>query len=139
MKRKDAQPNPVSTALALIKSDSRNATEALASEGHNPLHELILVAQGKSRRAHPTVLKVISLLEKIATANPAIAPMVLLVKAEVESELLGCTSQREINRINLALLQYQHAAMKPVEQPQPENIGEGTFAEAVARHGAKLN
>ena len=116
------------------------ATAAMVTELHDPLRELIAVAKGKSKTPHPTVQKVLDLLARIAEANPLIAPQVLLVRSQVERDLLGFASQQEINRINLALLPYAYSILKAVEPPAPPvDISEGSFAAAVIRSGAKLS
>ena len=131
----------VETGLEILASSEIEsaAREAMKLEGHDPMRELIRVTQGRAPRWNRTVRKAIVVLECVAQTNPEVAEYVLALKREVETELLGLVSQKEINRINLALLPYQHAPLKPVEPPPPEEIGDGTFAQAVAKFGARSN
>ena len=111
-----------SKELALLKRPSKDraqrATEILAEEDHDPMRELVRVAKGNAPLTHPTVIKVLEFLKRLIETpgvDPAITAAASMLRPLVEKDLLGFTSQQEINRINIALLNYKHPELKAVE------------------------
>ena len=90
--------------------------EVLASYEHDPLAALIRVAKGEGGiEQNATAVKVIELLDRLIAKAPEVAPQCSLLKMAVQRDLLYHVEQHEIDKINLALLEYQKARLKPVD------------------------
>lgn len=90
--------------------------EVLASYEHDPLAALIQVAKGEGGlEQNATAVKVVEFLDRLTAKIPEIASQCSMLKLAIQRDLLYHVDQHEIDKINLALLEYQKARLKPVD------------------------
>ena len=90
--------------------------EVLANYEHDPLAALIRFVKGDDRiEQDATAVMVIELLDRLIDKAPEVAPQCSLLKTKVQSNWLYPVVRRERNKVNLALLEYQKARLKPVD------------------------
>ena len=123
------------------RGGSERVTQILREEDHDPWRELVRVAKSQAPLTHPTVLRVLEFLRVLPTRPdmPSSARQAAVKLIEiVERDLLGYTTQAEVNRINIALLPYARPELKSIEfDTGAVGTVAAAFFDAVTRAGAK--
>jgi hypothetical protein len=127
MPRKPKQPEPVT---AMIAVDPRAAVQRMAELGHDPMAELIRNVRGQGDYCYLPVEQACDALrqfaDKIKPTHPQDALKVETLADKIHAALAGTLPVAERNKINLALVEYQHAALKSVEPTKEISNGDVT-------------